>query len=140
MMAWPMANSIPPETRSRMMAQVRSKGTRPEMAVRRLLHGMGYRYRLHRSDLPGRPDIVFPSRRKAIFVNGCFWHQHHGCSGSHIPATNHDYWLAKLQGNQARDMKNIAVLEADGWSVETIWECQLGDTDDLACQLASFLG
>ena len=135
-----MANSIPPEVRSRMMAQVRSKGTKPEMAVRRLLHGMGYRYRLHKSNLPGRPDIVFPPRRKVVFVNGCFWHQHTGCKGSHIPSTNREYWLGKLHRNQTRDNENITSLESDGWSVAVVWECQLADTDGLTNRLVAFLG
>ena len=87
-----MVDTVSPEVRSRIMAQVKSKGMKPEMRVRRLLHGMGYRYRLHRSDLPGRPDLVFPSRRKVVFVNGCFWHYHRDCERVRIPATNQDYW------------------------------------------------
>ena len=134
-----MAGKVPPEVRSRMMAQVKSKGTGPEMAVRRLLHGMGYRYRLHSSSLPGRPDIVFPSKRKVVFVNGCFWHQHVGCRGSHIPLTNREYWQGKLQRNQARDYENIKALEGDGWSVAVVWECQLVDVGELATRLGSFL-
>ena len=135
-----MNNRISPEVRSRMMAQVRSKGTKPEMAVRRMLHGMGYRYRLHLSNLPGKPDLVFPSKRKVVFVNGCFWHLHTGCRGSHIPSTNREYWLGKLQRNQARDNENIKTLESDGWSVTVVWECQLDDTEGLASRLRSFLG
>ena len=123
-----------------MMARVRSKDTKPEMAVRRLLHGMGYRYRLHRSNLPGRPDIVFPSKRKVVFVNGCFWHQHAGCKGSHIPSTNREYWLGKLHRNQTRDNENITSLESDGWSVAVVWECQLVDTKELTSRLVAFLG
>ena len=135
-----MNNRISPEVRSRMMAQVRSKGTKPEMAVRRMLHGMGYRYRLHLSNLPGKPDLVFPSKRKVVFVNGCFWHLHTGCRGSHIPSTNREYWLGKLQRNQARDNENSKTLESDGWSVTVVWECQLDDTEGLASRLRSFLG
>ena len=135
-----MNNRISPEVRSRMMAQVRSKGTKPEMAVRRMLHGMGYRYRLHLSNLPGKPDLVCPSKRKVVFVNGCFWHLHTGCRGSHIPSTNREYWLGKLQRNQARDNENIKTLESDGWSVTVVWECQLDDTEGLASRLRSFLG
>lgn len=134
-----MANPVSPEVRSRMMAQVKSKGTKPEMQVRRLLHRLGYRYRLHRADLPGRPDLVFASKLKVIFVNGCFWHHHLGCERAHIPATNRHYWLPKLKGNQSRDAKNIALLEMRGWAVETVWECELGDLETVAHRLVSFL-
>ena len=135
-----MVDTVSTETRSRMMARVKSKGTKPEIKVRRLLHGLGYRYRLHREDLPGRPDLVFPSRHKAVFVNGCFWHCHSGCKRADIPDTNRGFWLAKLGSNQARDARNIALLESKGWAVMTVWECQLRDLDMIARQLASFLG
>ena len=121
------------------MAQVKSKGMKPEMKVRRLLHGLGYRYRLHRKDLPGRPDLVFPSRRKVVFVNGCFWHKHAGCPRVRIPATNRDYWQAKLERNRARDERNIALLGEDGWAVLTVWECQLGDLQATTDRLVAFL-
>jgi DNA mismatch endonuclease (patch repair protein) len=135
-----MADTISPEARSRIMARVKSKGMKPEMRVRRLLHGLGYRYRLHRSDLPGRPDLVFQARRKVVFVNGCFWHRHDGCSKVRIPATNRDYWLAKLERNHARDARNIALLEEQGWAVLTVWECQLRDLPAAINQLVDFLG
>ena len=121
------------------MAQVKSKGMKPEMQVRRLLHGLGYRYRLHRKDLPGRPDLVFPSRRKVVFVNGCFWHKHSGCPRVRIPATNRDYWQAKLERNRLRDERNIALLERDNWKVETVWECQLRDLQATTDRLIAFL-
>lgn len=121
------------------MAQVKSKGMKPEMQVRRLLHGLGYRYRLHRADLPGRPDLVFPSRRKVVFVNGCFWHKHPGCSRVRIPATNRDYWLAKLERNRARDERNIALLQESQWAVMTVWECQLRDLSATSALLTAFL-
>ena len=139
-MCIPMVDHFSPETRSRIMALVKSKGTKPEMRVRRLLHGMGYRYRLHRADLPGRPDLVFAARRKVVFVNGCFWHRHSDCKRAYIPATNRDFWLEKLGSNQARDARNVALLETEGWAVMTVWGCQLSDLEAVAHRLASFLG
>ena len=134
-----MADTVSPATRSRIMAQVKSKGMKPELRVRRLLHGLGYRYRLHRADLPGRPDLVFPARRKVVFVNGCFWHRHAGCGKVRIPATNRDYWLAKLERNHARDIRNIALLTGQGWAVATVWECELRDLAATAERLVDFL-
>ena len=135
-----MADRVSPEIRSRIMASVKSRGTNPEIQVRRLLHKMGYRYRLHRANLPGCPDLVFPSRRKVIFVHGCFWHSHPGCNRSTMPATNREFWITKIKKNQARDIKNEALLEATGWSVKTVWQCQLKDMGSIACQLETFLG
>jgi len=97
-----MVDTVTAQVRSRIMAQVKSKDTKPELAVRRLLHRLGYRYRLHRKDLPGRPDLAFPSRRKAIFVNGCFWHGHADCERARLPSSNRDYWLTKLKRNKER--------------------------------------
>ncbi len=134
-----MTDTVSPETRSRVMAQVKSKGMKPEMKVRRLLHGLGYRYRLQRADLPGKPDIVFPSRRKIVFVNGCFWHNHSDCPRVRIPASNRDYWLSKLERNKARDERNIRLLEENGWSVTTVWECQLKDFQAATERLVEFL-
>ena len=122
-----------------MMASVKSKGTAPEMAVRRMLHKMGYRFRLHDPHLPGRPDLVFPSRRKVIFVNGCFWHQHSGCKRSSVPKSNQDFWLNKLQGNLIRDAKNTALLRSDGWYVEIVWECELQNPVAVSRRLTEFL-
>ena len=122
-----------------MMASVRSKGTLPEMLVRRALHKMGYRYRLHRADLPGRPDLVFPSRRKVVFVNGCFWHHHPECKRASIPVSNRDFWIKKLRGNRARDTKNVDLLKSGGWEVETVWECELRDMEAITWRLAKFL-
>ena len=121
------------------MSRIKSKGMKPEMKVRRLLHSLGYRYRLHRPDLPGRPDLVFPSRRMVVFVNGCFWHAHPNCPRVRIPATNRDYWQSKLLRNRNRDKRNIASLEESGWAVMTIWECQLGDLAATTEQLVGFL-
>ena len=134
-----MADTVSSKVRSRVMAQVKSKGMKPEMQVRRLLHGLGYRYRLHRKDLPGRPDLVFPSRRKVVFVNGCFWHKHSSCPRVRIPATNRDYWLPKLERNRSRDERNIALLQEDGWAVMTVWECQLQDLPATTGRLVAFL-
>lgn len=134
-----MADTVSSEARSRIMAGVKSKGMKPEMQVRRLLHGLGYRYRLHRADLPGRPDLVFPSRRKVVFVNGCFWHCHDGCPRVRIPVTNREYWIAKLERNHARDARNVALLQEQGWSVLTVWECQLRDLPATTERLVAFL-
>ena len=111
--------------RSRTMAAVRSKDTKPEMLVRRAAHALGYRFRLHRKDLPGKPDLVFPSRKAVIFVDGCYWHGHDCKRGARMPKTNVEYWQAKIARNMKRDANNIATLEADGWQVLTIWECEL---------------
>ncbi len=135
-----MTDTVTPEVRSWTMAQVKSKDTKPEMKVRRLLHGLGYRYRLHRADLPGRPDLVFPSRRKVVFVHGCFWHNHPDCERVRIPAANRDYWLSKLERNSSRDRRNAALLKEGGWEAQTVWECQLGDLQAVAERLVSFLG
>lgn len=124
-------------TRKVMQAN-RSRDTGPEMVVRRLLHGLGFRYRLHRNDLPGRPDIVFPRKHKAVLVHGCFWH-HHDCQGGRIPKTRQAFWDAKLHGNRARDERNVAALVERGWSALTVWECQLTDRAALTTRLISFL-
>ena len=134
-----MVDTVSPDVRSRIMAQVKSKDTEPEMTVRRLLHGLGYRYRLHRRDLPGRPDLVFPSRNKVVFVNGCFWHGHSGCVRATVPATNREFWLAKFERNRVRDSCNNPLLVDKGWEVMTVWECELRDLPNLADSLVSFL-
>jgi DNA mismatch endonuclease (patch repair protein) len=127
--------------RSKIMRLVHSQDTKPEMAVRRLAHGLGYRFRLHRKDLPGKPDLVFPRRRKIIFVHGCFWHQHHCKRGNRIPSSRREYWLGKLQGNAARDKAVVRQLRKLGWGVLVVWECQT--TPDklgrLADRIARFL-
>ena len=109
--------------RSALMSRIRSSNTRPEIAVRRLLHALGYRFRLHRRDLPGKPDIVLPRHRLALFVHGCFWHQHPGCRLASKPKTRQDYWTPKLAGNVQRDQLAQEALAAMGWRVEVIWEC-----------------
>ena len=120
------------------MQAVRGKDTGPELTVRRLLHGMGYRYRIHRKDLPGKPDLVFPAQRKAIFVHGCFWHAH-GCRFGQPPKSRLTYWLPKLERNKQRDAENTAQLEALGWKVLTTWECETKDHDALVGKLTAFL-
>lgn len=125
--------------RSRTMRAVRDRDTKPEMVVRKLVHGMGYRYRLHRKGLPGKPDLVFPARRKAIFVHGCWWHGHDCKRGAREPASNRDYWLPKLQRNRARDARNEAKLHELGWETLTIWECRIKDRAKLESAIRDFL-
>jgi len=125
--------------RSANMRAIRSKDMLPELAVRKLVHKLGYRFRLHRTDLPGKPDLVFPSRRQVIFVHGCFWHSH-GCKIAHLPKSNQGYWAPKLQRNQMRDGKNLAALETAGWKVMVLWECETQDEVDLKRRLKRFLG
>lgn len=120
------------------MASVRSKDTKPELAVRRLLHRLGYRFRLHRTDLPGKPDLVLVKHGVAIFVHGCFWHQHKGCAASARPSSNTDYWNKKLDSNVARDARNKILLKRLGWRVLTVWECETKKTDLLAKKLERF--
>jgi DNA mismatch endonuclease, patch repair protein len=126
-------------TRSDIMRAVRSRDTSPEMIVRRLAHSLGYRYRLHRRDLPGSPDLVFPSRRKLIFVQGCFWHGHACARGARAPKTNAAYWSAKISRNETRDAEQQALLARDGWRLLIVWECQTRDLCALKHTLRSFL-
>jgi DNA mismatch endonuclease Vsr len=130
------------EGRRRIMRAIRSRDTRPEMAVRSLIHRMGYRFRLHRRDLPGSPDLVFPSRRKVIFVHGCFWHHHSdpSCRNAALPKTRADWWAAKLGANTARDAKQCSELAARGWGVMVVWECQVARPGGVARRVARFLG
>ena len=125
--------------RSAIMAAVGQKDTKPEMVVRRLAHALGYRFRLHRKDLPGRPDLVFPGRRKVIFVHGCFWHRHQGCRKASMPKTRSDFWNAKFEANVARDARVERALEEAGWDVEVVWECQTKEPSELAERLTGFL-
>ena len=121
------------------MRAVPSKDSTAELKVRRLLTGLGARYRLHRHDLPGSPDIVFPSRRLALFVHGCFWHGHDCARGARVPKSNTAYWIAKLARNRARDAAADAALNAQGWRAVTIWECELKDGPTLAARLVLLL-
>jgi DNA mismatch endonuclease, patch repair protein len=127
------------ERRGWLMSRIKSKNTTPEIAVRRLIYGLGYRYRLHDKRLPGKPDLVFWGRRRVIFVNGCFWHGHQGCRYATIPKTRVDFWQAKIEKNHARDQRNIEALEASGWRVLTIWQCELKTIDILTDKLYGFI-
>lgn len=136
-----MVDVVDKATRSRMMSGIRSRDTKPELVVRRALHGMGYRYRLHAKELPGRPDIVFRRRQLAIFVQGCFWHRHPdpGCRLARLPKSRLDFWLPKLEGNRRRDVANVERLESAGWRVLLVWECQLKDREQLGNTLRRFV-
>ena len=131
-----------PEARRRTMAAIRGKHTRPEITVRRIAHALGYRFRLHRRDLPGRSDLAFPSRRKVVMMHGCFWHQHQdaACRAATMPRRRQEYWHPKLVANVARDARAIDGLTALGWQTLVIWECELRDTLAVANRLAAFLG
>ncbi len=122
------------------MARVRSQDTKPEMIVRRLAHALGYRFRLHRRDLPGSPDLIFPSRRKVVFVHGCFWHRHSGCRLTTTPKTRTEFWVSKFARNIERDAEVERQLRVQGWDVLTVWECETRKPDRLAETLGSFLG
>ena len=137
-----MTDTLTPAQRSERMGRVRGKDTQPEMRIRRLVHGMGYRYRLHRRDLPGKPDMVFPARRAVIFVHGCFWHRHPdpACKLARLPKSRLDFWATKLEGNRERDARNQSALLALGWRVLVIWECEIAKNDQsLGTKIRLFL-
>lgn len=125
--------------RSLRMALVRSKNTKPGMLVRRVTHGMDFRYRLHDRSLPGKPDLVFRKRRKIIFVHGCFWHRHQNCKLSRLPKSRQDFWLPKLERNRTRDIENFHRLDDGGWDVLVIWECETSNLDVLKKRIKDFL-
>lgn len=133
-------DTLTPEQRSERMSRVRNKDTKPEMRVRRLVHALGYRYRLHGGRLPGRPDLVFKSRRKVIFVHGCFWHRHEGCTLCRMPKSRLRFWKPKLNANRERDLANQDRLTELRWDYLIVWECELRDMDALASRVSSFLG
>lgn len=128
-----------PKKRSEIMAAVQTKNTGPELYVRRLLSAQGYRYRLHRRELPGRPDIVFPGRYKAIFVHGCFWHGHR-CRKGRLPKSRLSYWRPKIAANKIRDAKNLVALRWSGWTTLVIWQCELKNGERITRKLKTFLG
>jgi DNA mismatch endonuclease (patch repair protein) len=134
-----MADVLTPQQRSGNMSAIRGKNTKPEIAVRRLTHGLGYRYVLHGRKLPGKPDLVFPSRRKVIFVHGCFWHMHSCKWGRVAPATNADFWNEKRTGNVRRDERNTQALLDYGWKVLIVWECETRDPEMLKRRVLKFL-
>lgn len=136
-----MVDIVDSQTRSRMMSSIRGKDTRPELALRRALHKLGLRYRLHAKELLGKPDLIFPRHRAALFVHGCFWHRHHGCRFSTTPATRREFWIEKFSQNEERDRKVKGALIHEGWRVATIWECAIkrfGETE-VAGQIESWL-
>lgn len=120
------------EIRSRMMSGIKGKDTKPEIILRKALFAAGYRFRLHRKDLPGAPDVALPGRKIAIFAHGCFWHMHAGCKNAKLPATRREFWKAKLQGNVGRDLQAVEALQSIGWRVLTVWECGTRDANIVA--------
>ena len=134
-----LMDTLTKRERSERMSRVRGKDTGPELAVRKLAHSMGYRYRLHVRDLPGAPDLVFPRLRKIILVHGCFWHRHANCKLARLPKSRLEFWLPKLNGNHTRDLENVRALRKNGWKVKIIWECQINRIAQLRKSLSSFL-
>ena len=134
-----MADVLTPDQRRYNMSQIKSKDTKPEIAIRSFLHRLGYRYRLHRADLPGKPDIVFPKKKKVILVNGCYWHMHRCRLGVVVPKTNTKFWQNKRNSNVERDKKNIKKLRKLGWDVLVVWQCQIKNTIKLHDRIVRFL-
>lgn len=134
-----MTDVLTPEQRRRNMSSIKGRNTKPEMLVRSMIHRMGYRYRLHRSDLPGKPDLVFPGRRKIVLVHGCFWHMHNCRYGNVVPKTNAEFWQKKRSGNVERDKVVLEQLEHLGWKVFTVWECWTRDKELLQQRVTEFL-
>lgn len=136
-----VVDSLTKAERSERMARVRHRNTRPEMLVRRLVHRLGFRYRLHRKELPGAPDLAFIGKRKAIFVHGCFWHRHAdpACKLARMPKSRLDFWQPKLEGNRQRDLRHQSEMEAIGWRYLIVWECELGHREHLENRLLAFL-
>ncbi len=132
-------DTLTPARRSEIMSRVRGKDTKPEMVVRSLVHGMGYRYRLHRRDLPGCPDLTFTKPRKVIFVHGCYWHRHDGCPNARTPKSRLEFWVPKLEGNKVRDRANQFQLAEMGWRCLVIWECELRDKHALEDRITTFM-
>ena len=128
-----------PKKRHTIMSSIRVKDTGPEIVVRKLLHSLGYRFRLHAKKLPGKPDIVLHRHRKVVFVNGCFWHGHRNCSRASLPKTNTDFWQAKISKNSLRDRRVLRQLRSAGWSALTVWQCQIGNHEKLRCRLTRYL-
>ena len=135
-----MIDTLTKEERSERMSRIRSRDTGPEMAVRRIVHGMGYRYRLHRSDMPGTPDLVFGPRRKVIFVHGCFWHRHEDCHLARLPKSRLEFWQPKLEANRIRDERNRYELTRKDWEVLVVWECEIKQESRLRQRIREFLG
>ncbi len=134
-----MVDNLTPEARSRRMARIGGKNTLPEMVVRKMAHGMGYRFRLHRRDLPGTPDLVFPGRKKVVMVHGCYWHGH-GCKIGRLPKSNVGFWQEKIERNRARDERNLLDLRKLGWKTLVVWQCETRRPEELRKSLRRFLG
>ena len=134
-----MADSLTPAERSRRMSLIRGRDTKPEMLVRRMAHALGFRFRLHRRDLPGCPDLVFPRLKRVVFVHGCFWHRHQGCKRARLPKSRHEFWVPKLEGNRLRDRRNRALLKKLGWDCLVVWECQLERPEWVGQKLERYL-
>jgi DNA mismatch endonuclease (patch repair protein) len=135
-----MVDNVSSERRSQIMARIRSKNTSPEIRVRRVAHALGLRFRLHRQDLPGRPDLVFPRHRTVVFVHGCYWHQHRGCKRSQLPKSAQDFWSDKFSKNLERDARNEALLKKQGWSIIVIWECETKTDEAIRRALRPIIG
>lgn len=135
-----MPDRLTKAQRSAHMGRIRRSNTRPEWIVRRLLHAMGYRFRLQWKAAPGRPDVAFPGRRKIIFVHGCFWHQHEGCRSAHVPETRREFWAVKFERNKTRDARDLARAADAGWEPLVVWECETNDSLRLAERLKVFVG
>ena len=134
-----MADTLSPKERSKRMSLIRGKDTSPELKLRQLVHGMGFRYRLHVKDLPGKPDLVFPSKRAIIFMHGCFWHRHPGCKLARMPKSKLDFWGPKLEANRERDIRNQEILKNLGWRVLVIWECEMTNIEKVSQKVRNFL-
>lgn len=134
-----MVDTLDQPSRSRVMARVKGKNTRPELLVRKMVFAAGYHYRIHVKDLPGCPDLIFPGKRKVIFVHGCFWHRHEGCKSARMPKSRIDFWSAKLNGNKLRDTRTYDALLGAGWQVMVVWECDLRHPEAVAKAIKIFL-
>lgn len=131
-------DKLTPQHRSSVMKAIRHTDTKPEMLVRKLVYSLGYRYRLHVKELPGKPDLTFKKLKKVIFIHGCFWHGHDACKGGHLPKSNSEYWIAKLERNRKRDALTVQMLQDQGWGVLVLWECELKEKN-LQTRITSFL-
>jgi len=132
-------DTLSPKERSERMSLIRGAGSVPEMKLRRLVHRMGFRYRLHVKELPGKPDLVFPARNAVIFMHGCFWHRHEGCRLARLPKSKLEFWKPKLEANKERDLRNQYQLESLGWRVLVIWECEMADVEHVSVIIREFL-
>ena len=134
-----MSDVLTKKQRSKVMSRVRNRDTEPELRIRKLVFSMGYRYRLYRQDLPGKPDLVFSRKKKIIFVHGCFWHGHTGCPNYRPPKSNLDFWIPKINKNKANDLKVKRLLRKQGWHLLILWECQLVDENKIRARIGRFL-